>query len=75
MFSTSTTVNATLLSTTGVLHFISFTQMKQESKKTSVLLYHNHSYYNKYHIISLIATDVTQTSSYREIKNFHTQMS
>jgi hypothetical protein len=63
MFSTGTTVNAELLSTTGVLHFILLPQMKQESKKTSVLPYHNHSYYNKYHIISLIITDVTQTSS------------
>jgi hypothetical protein len=63
MFSTSTTVNATLLYTTGVLQFISLPQMKRKSNTTSVIPYHNHYHYNKYHIISLIVADVTQTSS------------
>ena len=42
VFSTSTTVNATLLSTTGVLQFILHPQTKQKSKKMSVIPYQNH---------------------------------
>ena len=42
IFFTSTIVNTTPISTTGVLQFISFPQMKQDSKKTSLLLHHNH---------------------------------